>query len=97
MCARGIVTKPVPSQESDWSCICVLGVSIPNLYQARKGSGHVCVLGLSTLLLSEIVIATLFNISSIYLRLYILIPENNRRNISITTYHMSIYSVFQND
>jgi hypothetical protein len=35
----GIVTKPVPSQENDWSCICVLGVSLPSLYQARKVIG----------------------------------------------------------
>ena len=31
LCVRGIVTKPVPSQESERSCICVLGVSILNL------------------------------------------------------------------
>jgi hypothetical protein len=56
MCVGGIVTKPVPSQEgewsyicvlgvsspeSEWSCISVLGVSLPSLYQARKVSGHV--------------------------------------------------------
>ena len=28
LCVRGIVTKPVPSQVSQRSCICVLGVSI---------------------------------------------------------------------
>ena len=39
----GIVTKPVPSQESEWSCICMLGVSLPSLHQARKVSGHVYV------------------------------------------------------
>jgi hypothetical protein len=33
LCVRGIVTKPVPSQESEWSCICVLGV-FPGLVQA---------------------------------------------------------------
>ena len=43
MCVGGIVTKPAPSQESEWSCICVLGVSLPSLYQARKVSGHVYV------------------------------------------------------
>ena len=43
LCVRGIVTKPVTSQESDWSCICVLGVSLPSLYQARKVIGHVSV------------------------------------------------------
>jgi hypothetical protein len=26
VCVRGIVTKPVPSQESEWSCICMLEV-----------------------------------------------------------------------
>ena len=26
LCVRGIVTKPVPIQESERSCICVLGV-----------------------------------------------------------------------
>ena len=31
------IEVPVSSQESDWSCICVL-------YQARKVSGHACVL-----------------------------------------------------
>ena len=43
LCAMGIVKKPVPSQESVRSCICVLGVSLPSLYQARKVSGHVFV------------------------------------------------------
>jgi hypothetical protein len=28
LCVRGIVTKPVPSQERDRSCICVLGVLV---------------------------------------------------------------------
>ena len=37
LCVRGI---NVPSQESERSCICVLGVS---MYQARKVSGHVFV------------------------------------------------------
>jgi hypothetical protein len=27
-CVRDIVTKPVPSQESEWLCICVLGLSM---------------------------------------------------------------------
>jgi len=27
LCVRGIVTKPVPSQETKRSCICVLDVS----------------------------------------------------------------------
>ena len=44
---RGIATKPVPSQESEWSCICVLGISLPILYQARKVNGHAFVLGVS--------------------------------------------------
>jgi hypothetical protein len=26
LCVRGIVVKPVPSQESEWSCICVRGI-----------------------------------------------------------------------
>jgi hypothetical protein len=26
LCVRGIVTKPVPSQESERSCICVLAI-----------------------------------------------------------------------
>jgi hypothetical protein len=43
LCVRGIVTKPVQSQESEWSCTCVLGVSLPSLYKARKVSGHVFV------------------------------------------------------
>jgi hypothetical protein len=34
LCVRGIVAKPVPSQESEMSYICVLGVSLPSLYQA---------------------------------------------------------------
>ena len=42
-CVRGIVAKPAPSQESMRSCICVLGVSFPSLYQARKVCGHVLV------------------------------------------------------
>jgi hypothetical protein len=41
MCVGGIVTKPVPRQKSDWSCICVLGVSLPSLHKDRKVSGHV--------------------------------------------------------
>jgi hypothetical protein len=43
MCVGGIVTKPAPTQESEWSCICVLGVSFPSLHQPRKVSGHVYV------------------------------------------------------
>ena len=43
LCVRGIVPKPVPSQESLRSCICVLGVSLPSLNQARRVSGHVFV------------------------------------------------------
>jgi hypothetical protein len=31
VCVRGIVTKPVLSQESERSCMCVLGVSILSL------------------------------------------------------------------
>jgi hypothetical protein len=37
------INVPVPSQESERSCICVLRVSLPSLYQARKVSGHVFV------------------------------------------------------
>ena len=37
------IVVPVPSQESVRSCICVLGVSFPSLYQARKVCGHVFV------------------------------------------------------
>jgi hypothetical protein len=44
LCVRGIATKPVPSQEDERSCICVLEVSLPSLYQARKVRGHVFVL-----------------------------------------------------
>ena len=33
----GVHSLPVPSQESEWSCICMLGV------QARGVSGHVFV------------------------------------------------------
>ena len=43
LCVKGIVTKPVSSQESERSCICVLWVSLPSLYQARKVRGHVFV------------------------------------------------------
>ena len=43
LCVRGIVTKPVPSQECERSCTCVLGVSLPSLYQARNVSSHVFV------------------------------------------------------
>jgi hypothetical protein len=43
MCVRGIVTKSVPSQEDERSCICVLEVLLPSLYQARKMRGHVYV------------------------------------------------------
>jgi hypothetical protein len=58
LCVRGIATKPVPSQERERSCICVLGVSsqeherssicvlgvsLPSLYQARNVQGHVFV------------------------------------------------------
>jgi hypothetical protein len=35
MCVRGFIEVPVPSQEREWSCICV--------YQARNVSGHVFV------------------------------------------------------
>ena len=49
---QGVVTKPVPSQESEQSCIC--GYQACNkpsshvfvlYYQARKVSSHVFVLG----------------------------------------------------
>ena len=43
MCFKGIVTKPVPSQESERSNICVLVVSLPSRYQARKVRGHIFV------------------------------------------------------
>ena len=43
MCVGGIVSKPAPTQESERSCICVLGVSLPSLHQPRKVSGHVYV------------------------------------------------------
>jgi hypothetical protein len=33
----------VSNLESEWSCICALGVSLPSLCQARKVSGHVYV------------------------------------------------------
>ena len=42
MCFKGIVTKPVPSQESERSYICVLGVSLPSQESERS---HICVLG----------------------------------------------------
>jgi hypothetical protein len=32
LCVRDIVTKSILSQESERSCICVLGVSLPSLY-----------------------------------------------------------------
>ena len=51
---RSIVTKRVPSQESDWSCICVSEVSLSSLYQARKMRGHVFVLEVYILPLSMI-------------------------------------------
>ena len=38
----GLLILPVPSQESERSCICVLGLLIC-LYQARRVSGHVFV------------------------------------------------------
>ena len=41
---RGIVTKPVSGQESDWSCICVLGVSLPS---QESYWSCICVLGVS--------------------------------------------------
>jgi hypothetical protein len=44
LCVRGIVTKPVPGQESDWSCICVLGVSLPS---QESYWSCICVLGVS--------------------------------------------------
>ena len=46
LCVRGIVTKPVQSQESEWSCICVLGVSLPSQVSQRS---CICVLGVSIL------------------------------------------------
>ena len=42
MCFRVIVTKLVPSQESERSYICVLGVSLPSQESERS---HICVLG----------------------------------------------------
>jgi hypothetical protein len=38
-----LIEAHVLSQESERSCICVLGVSLPSLYQARKVNGHVFV------------------------------------------------------
>jgi hypothetical protein len=43
LCFKGIATKPVLNQESERSYICVLGVSLPSLYQARKVRGHIFV------------------------------------------------------
>jgi len=57
LCVSGIVTKPVSSQESERSCICVLVVALPSLYQARKVNvQRICVLVVSILLLSMILI-----------------------------------------
>jgi hypothetical protein len=36
LCVRGIVIKPVPSQEDERSCICVSEVSLSSLYQATS-------------------------------------------------------------
>jgi predicted heme/steroid binding protein len=46
VCFRAIVTKPVPSQESErsYTGICVLRVSVTSLCQARKVRGHIFVL-----------------------------------------------------
>jgi hypothetical protein len=41
ICVRGIVEVSVPSQESEWSCISVLGVLLKCMLQARKVSGPV--------------------------------------------------------
>ena len=41
LCVR-LSEVPVSSQESERSCICVLGL-VKSLYQARKVSGHVFV------------------------------------------------------
>jgi hypothetical protein len=38
---RGFIEVPVPSQESEWSCIYVLGVLLKCPYQDSKVSGHV--------------------------------------------------------
>jgi hypothetical protein len=45
LCVRGIVTKPVPSQERDRSCICVLGVlvlCVRVLVLCVRGHAFVC-------------------------------------------------------
>ena len=38
LCFKGIATKPVPSQESERSYICVLGVSLPSLNCTKPGT-----------------------------------------------------------
>jgi hypothetical protein len=43
LCFKGIVAKPVPSQESERSYIYVLKLSLPSLCQARKVRGHIFV------------------------------------------------------
>ena len=43
MCFKDINQVCIPGQESERSCICVLGISIKCVSQARRGGGHVYV------------------------------------------------------
>jgi hypothetical protein len=45
LCVRGIVTKPVPRQESEWSCICVRGIVTKPIPSQESEWSCICVLG----------------------------------------------------
>ena len=41
MCFRDINEVCIPGQESERSCVCLLGISVKCVYQARRGGSHI--------------------------------------------------------
>jgi hypothetical protein len=44
VCVRGIVTKPVPSQEDERSCICVRGIATKPVPSQEEEMSYICVI-----------------------------------------------------
>ena len=41
MCFRDINEVCIPGQKSERSCVCLLGISVKCVYQARRGGSHI--------------------------------------------------------
>jgi hypothetical protein len=44
LCVRGIVTKPVPNQEDERSCICVRGIATKPVPSQEEERSYICVI-----------------------------------------------------